>query len=382
MATLCTCFYLMIIRSESVEDGTIQLPIHRRRKQSPEFNPLDLYLRRQISKPIVNVLLRFHWIEVRKAAIRDTLYALLLAMSDVQLASGIAMLTAAIIKLHRGSISVYHFSMVTNLTWFSSSIHLLTLLGIRTKVVGSMKKGCRWGPAARGGADVTLRILLMLLMASLLLYCCYVSGAAGLYSHYHCPAKCALGKEKGGVPLRWTILNFVLVIQSYLEACLILCPPVCHWWIDKARHWLVDNRGLEDQRKEPCWRRMATIPFYLMTSEAIKVLQDGLLYFTLGIYWTFDDRISMHNGWRDYSNIADEDDIEGFGQLVPILLIGVPLIQALETYCGKIGSDLASQEYSLSIFRTDSPSLDYRREEARQAQRNSDEPAINLGHLL
>ena len=53
-------------------------------------------------------------------------------MSDTQLVSGIAMLISASKKLRDGSISVYHFNIVTDLAWFSSNTHILTLLVIRS----------------------------------------------------------------------------------------------------------------------------------------------------------------------------------------------------------------------------------------------------------
>jgi hypothetical protein len=358
----------MIIRSDGVEDGTFNPPLPE--NYISDFNPLDKFCRRHICDPCLKAFLRFRWFDSRKEAIRDALYALLVALADMLLATGNAMLIAAIIKLHRGSISIYHLSMVTNLAWFSSNVHLLALLGIRTKVNGSMKKERRWAPQARRGPDVIIRVILMLLLACLMLYCCYVSGAAEWYDHYDCPAQCALGKEKGGVPRQWMIVNFFLVIQGYSEHFLVLlCPSMCHWWIDKARHWIVDGKGCQQPPKKPWWKSVCTLPYYILTSETFQVLLDGFIWFALGVFWTFADRNDVHRYWRDISD--EEDDIEGFGQLVPILLLGVPLLQALETYSGKLIL-WASRPLSVCEKKeSDKSSLDSRKEEARAAQRNT-----------
>jgi len=42
-----------------------------------------------------------------------------------------------------------------------------------------------------------------------------------------------------------------------------------------------------------------------------------------------------NNVWANEDKEGKEDDIEGFGQLVALLLVGVPLLQVLQIYCGK-----------------------------------------------
>ncbi|KAJ4168709.1 hypothetical protein NW754_010637 [Fusarium falciforme] len=198
LAIIATCLYLMLIRSGL--------------KREDSFNPIDGWMRRNICDPWVRFVTKVPFIESRIDKIESTLFSFLLSLADVQLVTGIAMLSAAVIKLQdkNDGISAYHFSMVINLAWFSSMVHQLTLLAIRTKVVGSMKTQHRgvWpdrknssrsrrARAAIGwGGDLMVRVISMLILASLLLYCSYVSGAKDWYTYSYCSASCALGKER------------------------------------------------------------------------------------------------------------------------------------------------------------------------------------------
>ncbi|KAL2679077.1 hypothetical protein Neosp_009833 [[Neocosmospora] mangrovei] len=102
------------------------------------FNPIDHWTRSHICDPWVRFIIKAPFIERRIDKIESTLFSFLLSLADMQLVSGIAMLSAAVIKLQdkNDGISAYHFSMVANLAWFSSMVHQLTLLAIRTKVAG------------------------------------------------------------------------------------------------------------------------------------------------------------------------------------------------------------------------------------------------------
>ncbi|KAK3290517.1 uncharacterized protein B0H64DRAFT_412707 [Chaetomium fimeti] len=355
LAIISTCLYLVLIRSGLLPDGSFDPAAWQARNFPPNetFNPIDRWVRQHICTPFVRSILKRKWIDhARLNKLRRALFAFVLSLADMQLVAGIAMLTAAVIKLHHDSISVYHFSMVTNLAWFSSNVHLLALLAIRTELIGSLKIGRRWLPppqkdmsvwgrarsAFSWGGDIMARVICMLTLAALLLYCSYVSGADGWNDNYHCPAACAKGREKGGEPLAWMVVNFALVLLTYPERCLALWPAVGAWWIDRARHRIVDNKGLakpdRDREIRP-WRKVFAWFWYVGSSETISIAVDGFLWFALGVYWTFDDRNSVHNEWKDYTDIGKENDVEGFGQLVPLLLLGLPFLQVLEMYSGQ-----------------------------------------------
>ena len=58
---------------------------------------------------------------------------LVLGFSDQQLVTGTAMLLVAFIRvpLSHGRISVYHFTIITDLAWYSANTHVLTLFVLK-----------------------------------------------------------------------------------------------------------------------------------------------------------------------------------------------------------------------------------------------------------
>ncbi|KAF4462808.1 hypothetical protein FALBO_10376 [Fusarium albosuccineum] len=354
LAIIGTCLYLSIIRSGIVPDGSFDPPglaLHK------SFNPIDGWARKTFCTPFVRFILKANWVRIRMLKYKSALFSFVLSLADMQLVTGIAMLSAAIIQLHNHKISIYHFSMVTEMAWLSSNVHLLALLAIRTEVIGSMKKGRRWlvpmqnnPPALERprtsmglGMDVFVRVVSMLISAALLLYCSYISGADGWDNHHSWPAHCAIGLKKSGKPRGWMVLNFVLVLWAYPERCLALWPAAGQWWIDKMRHRVLDNRGVgnscQDQQL-PLWRKIFVYAYYFTSSEAIQVLIDGIMWFGLGVFWIFTDRKSIHEWQEVKENFKEENDVEGFGQLVSILILGIPFLQALQAYCGQYNADI------------------------------------------
>ncbi|RSL51058.1 hypothetical protein CEP54_011598 [Fusarium duplospermum] len=230
LAIVSTCLYLMITRSGLDPEDS--------------FNPIDGWARRTFCDPFIDFITEAECIKSRMDKIESTIFSFVLSLADMQLVTGIAMLSAAIIKLHdeNETISIYHFSMVTNLAWFSSTVHLLALLAIRTKSIGN-----------------------------------------------------------------------------------------------RARHHFLDSKGLGEaysssDKSVPLWRRILVWIYYIQESETRAVALSTCLWFGLGLYWTIDDRTRFHKSWEGYVDIEDENNAKGFGQLVPILLLGMPFLQGLQKY--------------------------------------------------
>lgn len=325
--------------------------------EEESFNVIDGFLRKHVATRITHALKRIPWVNNRRNRVRGVLFQLVQALADMQLVTGTAMLAAGIIKLHRGNISVYHFNMVTSLAWLSSNVQLMSILSIRTELLGSLKKHRRQKYMAAGSwsvsSDIKLRALLMLVMAALLLYSCWIAGWEDWEDQYVCPANSALGKPHGGRPLNWLIVNFVLVISGYLTHVTIVLFPQAHiWWLDNIRHHVVDDRAkpqivdadrvelryITEDRIRPSgsvkgWRKWTRWVWFFFASETLHVLMDGFVWFILGIVWIAGDLEYMTEAAPDVRQ--KENDIEGFGQLVPLFLVGLPFLQVLTSYCGK-----------------------------------------------
>lgn len=111
--------------------------------------------------------------------------------------------------------TVYHFDIATDLAWFSSTTHLASLPVLRYEHSLTAKRGPDRDretlPWRMKGfphkLHVGIRLVLMLLFASLLLYASWVAGYECWDYDTACPAKCALGKPKGGEPQQWLVVN-------------------------------------------------------------------------------------------------------------------------------------------------------------------------------
>jgi hypothetical protein len=232
---------------------------------------------------------------------------------------------------------------------------------LRTEFLRSVKKGQvpvyslpqgmnRFTASLNRGADILVRVTGMLLLAGLLLYCDWITAADGWYDDLHCPANCGFGMSRGGSQLSAMIADYVLVIWSYSESCLMLWPLAGRWLIDSLRHKILDDKGLQTipdvnttshkqgehvgKKKLPLWRRVFIIVLYFVSSEIINLLLNGFIWFTVDLRATFDDRSQMHDSWGPTES-QKENSFEGFGQLLPLLLLGLPFLQVLETYSGE-----------------------------------------------
>ncbi|TLS30353.1 hypothetical protein PpBr36_03211 [Pyricularia pennisetigena] len=242
ITTMATLLCLIIQRPSCDPDGN----------ELPSYNPIDRVLRRSVCRPMRS------WM-IRKGLSPDVwegcAYEVVMALSDQQLVTGLAILITAIIKLAKGTVTVYHFNMATDLAWFSGNVHLLSLLVIRQHNIESVKPGSagrrrrsesahrRSESAHRRSERFTrwLRILLMIALAVLLLYVYYVSAYQGWYGEVRCPVLCTVGMPKGGSPLHWMWVNFALILYNYPLNIFLMWRTGSIWWVDKVRPLIFDT---------------------------------------------------------------------------------------------------------------------------------------------
>ncbi|EWG52222.1 hypothetical protein FVEG_11015 [Fusarium verticillioides 7600] len=308
-------------------------------------NPIDDWVRRNVSDPFVRLLVRSRWIRAHIYQLQRGLYSFVITLADTQIITGMAILCTVIIELHRKEISVYHFMTATNLAWLTSGVHILTLYAIRVETHGGLgSKAVHYQLNDRAlykkdqltsslGADMTCRIFAMLVLAALLLYCTWINGAGEWDNYDERLASCAIGMKKAGSPLSWMIASYVLLIQGYTIQCLSLWPTVSIWWTNKIKVLGSDDRVLgapKNGQKRRWWRLIVMPLYYAFNSEALGVLLfDGVLWFGLGVWWIQAERIYVLGAWE---GMESESDIEGVSQLLCLLILVVPFLQAMRTY--------------------------------------------------
>jgi hypothetical protein len=312
------------------------------------FNPIDRAARRLFCEPLQNFIGT-----QRSEMVADALYQLVLALNDTQLVTGNAVLIAALKKLHvDGAITLYHFSIASDLAWFSSNTQLLTSVVIQSR--DSVKLLTRPGtlsPPWWPKPSLLLRIVLMTLMAAMLLYVCWITGYYGWSDDFSCPVSCITGSSKGGEQLDWTIVNFVLILYAYPTAIFHHFKRARLEWLIKFRHKFMDNKALRIQEiqtkvtSEHMGLRLAGIRcarafrsyvlrpiLYFLTSEFESLLEQ-VAWFTIGVISVLQNRAFGHSIMDDTEAVLE--DSWGFGQLVPVLLLILPLFQFLQSWNGK-----------------------------------------------
>ncbi|KAF2871775.1 hypothetical protein BDV95DRAFT_48875 [Massariosphaeria phaeospora] len=289
---------------------------------------------------------------VRRARVlAASFYAVTVALSDQQLVTGIAMLAAGLTLLARRAISVYHFSVVRDLAFFSSNAHLLSLLALwrSTRRERSERKPDRHHHNRRASKFPVSwvwkwRFLCMLVFFALLMAATWQTAGAAWDDMYDCPAAC-VPRAVGGSPLAWAVGTSYLLVSLYTLYLAQIGEKVF------GRHARVDALLNGPPPKSP------SVPYRVVRSAALALrfwiyadvteLLVMLLWFGLNCWWAFANRAAgqalMGAGeWR-------RENQWGFGQLVPMLLLMLPAMAFLEAYTGTSGPAVEKQAIAMRV---------------------------------
>jgi hypothetical protein len=245
-------------------------------------------------------------------------------------------LIAGLKGLSDGTMSVYHFTIITDLAWFSSSTHLFSLV-VRRCYDESAKRRSEEREEHRGWRlrlPIIVRVALMLLLASLLLFVCWVSGYSCWYQEFRCPALCTVSGSKGGVPLQWTIVNFVLILYAYPIHMLQLSFTARKFWMHHVREHILPEQVAycgRLPRKPRALLSMAFLTAWNVLASEVSHAVELIVWFSFGCLWIGQDRARGHEILTD-SELEEEDKVGIFSQLVPLLLLLLPFIQLIQCY--------------------------------------------------
>jgi hypothetical protein len=307
------------------------------------INPLDGIFRHCLCDRIQKVVNRANPYTASLWA--DCAFDLVISLSDQQLVTGLAILIAGTVRLHSAQIAVYHFAIVADLAWFSSNTHILSLLVVRS-YQDSVKRLPSTGERADDEEQAYysrqgikwLRVFLMVVMATLLMYTSWVAGYEYWDSELDCPAKCTLRGNRGGSRQKWMGADFFYVLSNYPLHIFMLIRKFRIHWIDDVRPRLLDGVSQPDNRRNlSMWEkgplllrlfgRVCLCIWYFLSSELIAFVE-VLVWYGLGVSWLFKDRKAGHAIMKD----SGAEMKWGFGQLVPLFLVALPLMQVAESY--------------------------------------------------
>ena len=129
---------------------------------------------------------------------------IILNLSDQLLLTGLAILIAGFWT--HCSISVYHFAMISDLAWFASNVHLITIV--------VLSQYLRDRPVLRNW-----RAFIMCCMAVSLTASTILQGHRSWYVSWPYDAQCVFNDftpaNVGGLPARWMYVNLALIVIGY-----------------------------------------------------------------------------------------------------------------------------------------------------------------------
>ena len=282
---------------------------------------------------------------------------IILNLSDQLLLTGTAVLIAGFWT--HCSISVYHFALISDLAWFASNVHLITLVVLWQYLQDR--------PVLRNWRAFCMGCMAIFLTASTIM-----QGHRDWYISWPFDAQCVFNDltfaNVGGEPATWMYVNLAFIITGYPPSVMALYKAprdfVGNWLHDKPAATPDKFIGYcESKRREITSQSTRTkqaryllhsfliacvktcLKIYIFLYKLLAALNDSrwfnlmfcLAWFGLGLASVFGDRDIPQ--W----DMDGTENAMTFGQLVPILLLSSTLFVAREAYDGSVTLGNASQ---------------------------------------
>ena len=291
----------------------------------------------------------------------------ILALSDQQLVTGLAVLIAGYIS--PCSMSMYHFNIIAALGWFSSTVHLSTLSVLRVYLIEH--------PRLRDWRVVAMLLVLVLLIVAQLVPGPFMlqQGASmntGLPSiDNSLPVRCAFTHGLNilgmGPVTTVAVITFLVVTYSNRIIRLYVLDPewsMQEWFTDAVlrlfrrspwrsiRKIVIESSNKTKAEQGVLWRSMNERRRYgrfyniwkrstarkwslirLMTSGIENSFLGNLLTLQFGVAFGIT-RVIVSRIYEPSAGIVGSQNDINFGQLVPLLLMLLPLFAAGEIYFG------------------------------------------------
>ena len=252
-----------------------------------------------------------------------------ITLSDQQFLTGIAILSAGLWE--HCTISVYHFTLVLDVGWFSSAAHLIAV-------------GCLAPYLRRDKMRRNFRVFLMVIMMALLITTFVMRSHQWWYWYWTTPAQCLIDDLAGNISVFVLSTYIFSILRAYIPMIITLYESAC----EACRKWLLImptamlDKAIDIGRRASFRHvsyllllKVLLLVRWLFTGIMVLLTSWSLTYllvwswFGIGIYVIMIDRTIAR------SLIVGNENELTFGQFVPIFLIGSSLMVFRESYYGK-----------------------------------------------
>ncbi|KAI6914208.1 hypothetical protein D0869_04563 [Hortaea werneckii] len=269
----------------------------------------------------------------------------IIVLSDQQIVTGIAIMTAGFVGLRSGQISVYHYQIVLYLAWLSSSVHLSALTLLRPFL--NRHAGVKvWRLVGMGALFIMLVIGLVPTVSydwGIINFMDPKDSSIGEnnLTGWGVPASCFWGKTYADGVNNDAPIGYVLLVISYVWKIGDVFGSGRLFYASRIRRPL--ERAVESlltlpakryhrtQQKRYLWCfRLLLIPCipFIAVLEFLASFSASLWLSALGLLFGTVQIIVPRN--QTYAQTHAQEEHWGFGQLVPLVLLVQPLGTILE----------------------------------------------------
>ncbi|KAL4918441.1 hypothetical protein BDW62DRAFT_200821 [Aspergillus aurantiobrunneus] len=270
------------------------------------------------------------------------LRTVVLAMSDQQLVTGIAIMISGYYQLHC-SLSLYHWQIITNLTWFSSITHLATLPFLQQYL-------------RQHKYIFYLRVFFMSGLTMMLAVAIVPTASAWPFVPLSAPVKCLIDSANfdfnihtGGA---YTIITEFVLLSALLIRLVRMFSVSKHTSIRVLRFLRDTWRKsivyfMERLPRFPRWVNLFTAPllvfclvFLILAHAVVDLVRSGIfevLWLLFSLIWGSIRLFTVRGLLSEHAELAEEEDQWGFGQLVPVLLLLIPALLVAES-CSEVAN--------------------------------------------
>ncbi|GAB7365969.1 hypothetical protein MBLNU230_g7297t1 [Neophaeotheca triangularis] len=325
-------------------------------------------------------------------ALRQTI----LVVSDQQIVTGIAIMTAGFVGLRSGDMTVYHYQIVIYLAWLSSSVHLSALTLLRPHL--------RDHPGTRAWRLLGMVVLFIMLVVGLVPTVSYDWGIIniadptdltvdlGERTGWGLPASCFWGRTYQDGVNNDAPIGYLLLFVSYVWKVgdmFTSTQSVYSAWLRvplrRFAHRVLSapaRRYLQtSQRKYLWWYRLSLAPIIPMIAflEFLASFSASLWLSALGL--VFGTIQIVVPRYQNLEATGSQEDKWGFGQLVPLVLLVQPLGAVSEHLWPRLWSQ--SEKHETEKVKPSKPASGITsgpRRVSHQSRANSITPSVPQRH--